>query len=211
MSTFRFPFEGSKQTYSQVGQDLFVLSMLKGKRNGIYLEIGAGPSAETSNTILLEREYGWRGVSVEHDENFYNDHKQNRRHHIELADATQINYTDLLHRGQIYTNIIDYASVDIDAEGTLIALMNLPFDTHKFAVITFEHDSYVYGPSYKNRSRDFLWSKGYVLVGGGIMPPNVQADYEDWWVHPELVDSSYIDQLTQYTSALKDWRSVVYV
>jgi len=211
MYNLKFPFSGPLASCSQVGQDLFVLSALNGKKNGVYLEIGSGPAVESSNTHLLENSYNWTGVSVEYMPNYYEDHKQNRKHHIELADATTINYTDLLHRGGIYDTIIDYASVDIDAEGTLIALMNLPFHTHKFAVITFEHDSYVYGPEYKNRSREFLKSHGYVLVAGSIKPPNVNADYEDWWVHPDLIDKSFIDSLRSDENDLKDWQSVIFV
>jgi hypothetical protein len=210
MSNLKFPFNGSLASCSQVGQDLFVLSALKGKTAGTYIEIGSGPSIESSNTYLLETEYNWKGVSVEYMQNYYEDHKINRKHYIEHADATKIDYTNLLYKGGIYSTDIDYASVDIDAEGTLIALMNLPFNSHRFAVITFEHDSYIYGSEFKNKSREFLKNHGYVLVAGSIKPPNVNGDYEDWWVHPDLIDPFFIESLKSDENTLKDWQSIIF-
>ena len=49
-------------------QDMFVLSMLDGKRNGVYVEIGADKPKIINNSYLLERKFGWRGVSFELDE-----------------------------------------------------------------------------------------------------------------------------------------------
>ena len=56
----RFPFEGSGnivKNHSQAGQDLFVLSVLNGKRNGKYLEIGSRRHYYGNNTWLLESEF----------------------------------------------------------------------------------------------------------------------------------------------------------
>ena len=46
-------------------QDMFVLSMLDGKKNGVYVEIGADQPRVISNTYLLETEFDWMGVSFE--------------------------------------------------------------------------------------------------------------------------------------------------
>jgi FkbM family methyltransferase len=51
--------------HSQLGQDLFVLETLKQKKNGFFIEIGAGNGKYLSNTYLLEREYNWDGILVE--------------------------------------------------------------------------------------------------------------------------------------------------
>ena len=40
---------------SQAYQDMFILSMLDGKENGTYLEIGAYDGKDLSNTYLLEK------------------------------------------------------------------------------------------------------------------------------------------------------------
>jgi tetratricopeptide (TPR) repeat protein len=57
----RFKFDGSneiKQNYSQAYQDMFVLSMLSGKRNGTYVEIGSSDPFKGNNTALLETKFG---------------------------------------------------------------------------------------------------------------------------------------------------------
>jgi len=47
------------ENYSQAYQDLFVLSMLDGKTNGRYVEIGAYDAKIFSNTFILESIFNW--------------------------------------------------------------------------------------------------------------------------------------------------------
>jgi len=53
---------GSK---SQLFQDIFVLAQLEFKRDGYFIEIGAGDGKHLSNTYLLEKGFGWEGVLAE--------------------------------------------------------------------------------------------------------------------------------------------------
>ncbi len=53
------------QSNSQWGQDLWVIQYFMGKRNGYFLEMGAGDGLWISNTLLLEREFGWTGILIE--------------------------------------------------------------------------------------------------------------------------------------------------
>jgi hypothetical protein len=212
MNNLRFPFrehELIQEGTSQAGQDLFVLAMLNGKRNGTYLEIGAGPAISTSNSYVLETIYGWRGASVDFNIGWYNEHKAiQRKHYIELADATTIDYPELLHRAGITNTDIDYASIDCDPPHvTFEVLKRLPFDTHRFAVITFEHDCYAWGDDIKFKSREFLQSKGYELVVSNISPLQELGDFEDWYVHPDLVPREIIDQAKSVDDSIKLWRS----
>jgi hypothetical protein len=51
---------------SQYGQDVYIIeNVFKRKRNGFFLEIGAGDGLWISNTLKLEREFGWKGILVE--------------------------------------------------------------------------------------------------------------------------------------------------
>ena len=55
-SKLRYKFKGSEnidKNYSQTYQDMFVLTMLNGKTNGKYLEIGAADPFYGSNSALL--------------------------------------------------------------------------------------------------------------------------------------------------------------
>jgi hypothetical protein len=51
--------------YSQHGQETWVLETLKNKKNGYFIDLGAGDWKNLSNTYLLESEYDWRGILIE--------------------------------------------------------------------------------------------------------------------------------------------------
>lgn len=56
----------TKSPYSQYGQDEYVVeSIYKGKRGGVFLDIGANDGITHSNSKWLEEVYGWTGVCVE--------------------------------------------------------------------------------------------------------------------------------------------------
>lgn len=50
---------------AQLRQDLFVLGELSFKRDGFFVEFGAADGHNLSNTWLLERRFGWKGILSE--------------------------------------------------------------------------------------------------------------------------------------------------
>jgi len=72
-------------SYSQDGQEQFVIEYLKGLRNGYFLDIGAYDGIEFSNTFMLETEYNWNGLLVECDPAVVSRLKQNRKQQIETS------------------------------------------------------------------------------------------------------------------------------
>ena len=50
---------------SQLRQDLFVLVALGLRRDGFFVDVGAAHPSRLSNTVLLERSFGWNGVLAE--------------------------------------------------------------------------------------------------------------------------------------------------
>ena len=62
---YTFIFNNKTISHSQLFQDLFVLHFLGMKREGKYLEFGATNGIELSNSLLLEKEFGWNGVLAE--------------------------------------------------------------------------------------------------------------------------------------------------
>ena len=188
-------FPGSSEierNYSQCYQDMFVLTMLKGKRSGRFLEVGCAGPYYGNNTALLEKNYEWTGFSIDIDQNSVNEFSAARPTNAICADATKVDYRELLKND----NDIDYLQLDCDPPlVTYNVLLRIPFDEHKFAVITFEHDHYNDPDSdIRTKSRKYLESLGYERVVSNIAPDDYNP-YEDWWVHPDLVDRKVINKM----------------
>jgi len=64
---------------SQIRQDLFALSELGFKRGGFFVEFGATDGIEASNSHLLERRFGWRGLLAEPGRVWHRKLEANRR------------------------------------------------------------------------------------------------------------------------------------
>ena len=71
---------GSK---SQLRQDLFVLAQLGFKRDGYFVEFGATNGVGLSNTHILEKSFGWRGILAEPAKCWHSQLKANRSAIIE--------------------------------------------------------------------------------------------------------------------------------
>ena len=181
-------------------QDLFVINVNKFKRSGYFVEIGSAWPKHTNNTYILEKHFDWRGIMIEYDESYLESYITERPNSVHvIKDATKIDYLELFKQNNV-PETVDYLQIDleVDNESTLqvIKLFDRDvFDKYKFATITFEHDFYR-GDFYNTRyiSRQILHKRGYVLlfpdVGIGI--DTDFSSFEDWWVHPDLVDSEYI-------------------
>lgn len=61
----------STRFHAQLLQDAFVLMATGGRRNGQFVEIGVGDGVNLSNTLTLERDFGWRGLLVEANPHFW--------------------------------------------------------------------------------------------------------------------------------------------
>jgi hypothetical protein len=196
------------KSYSQACQDLFVSKVLNNKRRGTFLEIGSNHPITTNNTYLLEKEYDWKGIMVEYDRSFEPLYKVHRPNSIYIInDARAVDYRGVLDSNNFPVNM-DYLSLDLDVNNrstldTFLLLNSTVFDKYKFATITLEHDIYT-GNYFDTQytTRDILKNRGYVLVYpdvslywlGGYKP------FEDWYVHPDLVDMSLINDIKSDTA-----------
>lgn len=198
-NSFRLKFSGLEnitENYSQCFQDLFVLTMLNGKKNGSYLEIGSADPIHNNNTYILEKLFGWKGVGIDYDKKFIEQHKQQRNHTFLSDNALKLDYDEILSFIS-HNNIVDYLQLDCEpASITYDIMIKIPFHKYKFAVITYEHDHYAdIDNIYRNKSREFLINLGYQLVVHDVSVDGV-ASFEDWYVHPDLVDSNILGQMT---------------
>ena len=95
---------------------------------------------------------------------------------------------------------LDYLQIDLEVHNgstiqTLQKLDNEIFDIYKFATVTFEHD--IYGTNFDDtrlKSREIFKKRGYVCVFEDINNQGINP-FEDWYVHPDLVDMNYVNIL----------------
>lgn len=201
----RLPFKGQeavKESWSGISQDLFVLMALDGKRDGTYLEIGANDPRGSNNTYVLERDFGWRGVSVEIDTDLVQRFNTTRHNPCLAADARHLDYNGIggvMADGETFklSGVVDYLSLDIDPpENTYDALLKVLETDMRFRVITFEHDLYCGGraPQIRAWSRGVLYGRGYHLAVPDVAFNGQPA--EDWWLDLGQVDPERIAALT---------------
>ena len=214
------------QYNGQALQDKFVLSLLKKKQNGYFVELGGNHPSEISNTYLLEKSYGWKGIMVEYDTSFRDMYAQIRPNSMHIfEDATTIDYVSAFKTANL-PSAIDYLQIDLEPGNgsTLAALKNLDkniFDNYTFATITFEHDIYSNNTNCKDTreiSRNIFENRGYIRIfsdvnNDGHWKNNVNRDtlrnggtplreeykgqypFEDWYIHPTLVDMEYVNTI----------------
>lgn len=174
-----------RKSFSQAHQDLFVVAMTNEKRAGSYVELGSGHPFEDSNTALLELDYGWEGVSWELDSDLHRVFVENRSNRCLEEDVFNFDFSGFF-ASTFNQSQIDYLSLDVDDNFRLLHM--LPFDSYRFSVITFEHDSYQNGPEDMLKSRTFFEGLGYKRVVSNVLTQG--RDFEDWYVDPEVIPES---------------------
>jgi len=184
----KFKFSGSENienNYSQSMQDMFVLSILDGKRNGVYVEVGADKPRVINNSYLLESQYDWEGVSFEIESDKVDYFNTIRKNKCICVDATKFDYKSLFDERK-YPKQIDYLQLDCDPpQITLECLKKLPLEDYRFSVITFETDLYAGGQDVQIEHWQILSSLGYQRVIKNIK--NEGNPYEDWWIDPLVI------------------------
>ncbi len=78
LSFFGFCQRTLPRSSSQILQDLWVLYRTGEKREGFFVEFGACDGLALSNSVLLEREYGWRGILAEPNPTWHEALRANR-------------------------------------------------------------------------------------------------------------------------------------
>jgi len=185
----------------QAQQDRFVTTIMKQKQNGFFVEIGSNHPIDINNSYLLEKTYNWKGIMIEYESEYLPSYKQHRPNSIHvIQDATTIDYKNLFEANDVPVQI-DYLQIDLETDNgstiqTLEKLNREVLDTYTFATVTFEHDIYR-GDFYNTRmrSRQILEERGYVCVFKDIHNKEPRYVYEDWYVHPSLVDMDYVNAL----------------
>jgi len=198
LSAFSADFKHEEmRSYSQASQDRFVhvlLYEILGKQDeGYYLEIGAGHPSQGSNTYALEKDFGWKGVSIDISDGYKTLWDSTRQNYLLIEDAIHADYRAIL---KPFPQVIDYLSLDIDRDYDVV-LNRIPFDEHIFKIITIEHDAYRFGDKYREDERKILASLGYYLLcpDVSLFFNGRDSIFEDWWIHPSTVSSEVLPML----------------
>jgi hypothetical protein len=138
---------------------------------------------------------------IEYESKYLPSYKQHRPNSIHvIQNANTIDYKNLFQTNNVPLQM-DYLQIDLEADNgstiqTLETLNNEVLDMYTFATVTFEHDIYR-GDFYNTRmrSRQILEERGYVCVFKDIHNKEPKYVYEDWYVHPSLVDMDYVNAL----------------
>ncbi len=104
---------------AQLRQDIFVLTELEQKRNGVFVEFGATDGLDLSNTWLLEKEYGWNGILAEPAKCWHAALRENRSSAIEPKCVWR-NSGEILEFSETespeYSTLEPYVSNDMNSE-----------------------------------------------------------------------------------------------
>lgn len=183
-SNYKFKFNGLQdveQNYSRHFQDMFVLSVLDGKRKGTFVEVGSGHPELFNNTLLLEKDFDWSGISIDNSERFAQIFSRKRATSMLLCDGATTDYK-VLFKQQCLEQHIDFLRINAET-ASLKVLEAIPFDRHEFGIVQFQHNATWWGDDLKTKSRDILSKIGYILLVSDVAVDETQ-NYEDWWVHP---------------------------
>ena len=193
----------SIEFHSHEQQDEFVYNLFGKKRNGFFLDISCGNPQIGSNSYTLEKYCGWQGFcfDIGNCEDLFQ-WSQKRTSRFIQADATSPVLTNFLRGAVPPGTLVDYLSLDVDANGTNLALHALYRVLEagiQFKAMTFEHEGYIHGPRIRDQARAILQSQGYVplctdvrLWAGGLEDDS-NASFEDWWIDPKQFDTKILE------------------
>jgi len=200
----------------QIGQDIFIMTCLRNKTGGTFLEIGSHHPAIINNTYFLETKYKWRGVMVEYNEDFLDMYKFYRPNSVHvIMDATKVDYKKVLEENNFPLDM-DFLQIDLEVSNkstieTLEKLDREIMDTYTFATVCFEHDNYAGDTNDTNdtrrRSRVIFDRRGYLRIFADV------DDMEDWYIHPRLINDPSIlglktDEPIKHEEAIKRMKAL---
>lgn len=197
--------------YSQSGQDRWVDKIMKQKRDGYFLDIGAYDGVQTSNSYFFESERGWTGICIECDPgpfSILNGFRKSKNFPVAVTDYdgtckfSNMSISDvgievpcrrlsgILEEADA-PEFIDYLSIDIEGHEFTV-LNSLDLDRWRFGAMTVEHNLYAVGDENKNKIYELLTAYGYVRVVEDAVsldtnPAWYLKPYEDWYVNEEII------------------------
>lgn len=188
-------------------QDVFAYQVCG--ENSTYLEIGGSDAYINNNTFALENN-GWRGVTVEINQNRHEKSWRNRSNPILWDDALIVNYRSVLDKHGL-GNSIGYLQVDVEpASNTFQALKNVLEQGIHFECCTFEHDYYrkkEKDPNFKKLADELMTKYGYKIAVDNVVSRKNKKYYETWYVK-NIIEWEELDWEDWQTS-IKTWAGFI--
>ena len=111
--------------HSQAKQDQIVIGLLRNKREGFFIDLAANDARELSNTYTLERKFGWEGLCIEPNPEYWFDLSRFRTCKVVAAivgqdrmEEIKFNYRGVyggINRGEDFDNGEEYKTESIPA------------------------------------------------------------------------------------------------
>lgn len=188
--------------HAQAGQDAWVVEQLGGLRGGWFVDVGAYDGVEHSNTLALERDYGWSGLCVEPNPDAHRRLAASRSGStcvcalasdravalpfdgiaVSVDAAARLTTADTLSRfleDAAAPAVVDYLSVDVEGH-ELHVLDGIDFDRWHVRLVTVEHNLYRDGPDRKDAIHRRLSAAGFERVVEDVVAAGY-GPYEDWY------------------------------
>tara|TARA_B100000963_G_scaffold322466_1_gene306543 strand:+ start:413 stop:1165 length:753 start_codon:yes stop_codon:yes gene_type:complete len=194
----------AEQSKSENSQDIMVLDQLNFKRNGFFVEFGAGNGKEFSNTFLLEKKFNWQGILAEPCKSFHKEIFSNRNCAIDHRAVSnksnvEVNFTEFENKhfsrinnkslnGKINYSVLTVSLMDLLSEYNCPKEFDyLSIDTEGDELKILQNlDFAIYKPliisiehnyNIKNKESifDLLSKRGYIRIFQKI------SDQDDWY------------------------------
>ncbi len=145
-----------------------MIFLLKGKRNGFFVEFGAANGHDLSNTAVLERDFQWKGILAEPAKGWHAALKQNRTAAIDTRCVWSQSGVTLDFKE---TKLAEYSTLASLAAGDIHG--ELRVEGQHYPVVTVEHN---FREPDRQNIADLLTSKGFMRVFQEL------SQFDDWYV-----------------------------
>lgn len=172
------------KSYSQAGEDAWIVENLPLPETGTYVDIGCGHPFEFGSNTAFLRDRGWHGVNVDGDPRYIKDWKDIKDPFVCAVISPYPTVTFYFHPNEpylsrvskhgkekaamrletlLYANDIqkiDFLSIDVEGHEYDL-LKSLDFGKHDPTIIIVEYNTRDIGED--DRIKPFLESKGYTM------------------------------------------------
>lgn len=178
------------------GQDLLIEQLVRHKRNGVFVDIGANDGLTISNTCYLEKKLGWTGVAVEPLPSVFEKLKANRSCHlVNGCVSTQSGKANLIEMVGA-PNML--STLEANNKGLTARRLRNNRRRHKSEARTIEVDCYSFSSLVEKfgiKEIDFL----SVDTEGGELEILKSIDYDKYPISAISVENNY------YTDSIKNF------